>query len=280
MSRVTGWRRQGYGRTALALAVVVVYLFPVYWMAATSIKTMPAIFSSPPQIIPTHPTLDAYRSAIIDNPVVVRSIRNSAIVALGTTLLTVVLAAPASYALARLRPRGSGLFTLLLLIGQLLPGVVVAGPLFVLFRRIHLYDSYQAMILADVTVTLPFAVIVLRPFFLAVPRELEAAAMVDGATRFGAFARIVLPLIQPGLITVAALSFLIAWGEFIFALSLTIDENIQPITVAMNKFVGQYGTQWDKMMAVATTVAVPIVAIFIALQRFIVGGLTTGAVKE
>jgi multiple sugar transport system permease protein len=280
MSRMTNWRRQGYGRSVLALVVVVVYLFPVYWMAATSIKTMPAIFSSPPQIIPTHPTLDAYRSAIFDNPVVVRSIRNSAIVAVGTTLLTLVLAAPASYALARLRPRGSGIFTLLLLIGQLLPGVVVAGPLFVLFRRIDLYNSYQAMILADVTVTLPFAVIVLRPFFLAVPRELEAAAMVDGATRFGAFARIVLPLIQPGLITVAALSFLLAWGEFIFALSLTIDENIQPITVAMNNFVGQYGTQWDKMMAVATTVAVPIVAIFIALQRFIVGGLTTGAIKE
>jgi multiple sugar transport system permease protein len=280
MSRLTGWRRRGYGRTAVALVVVVVYLFPVYWMAATSIKTMPAIFSTPPQIIPTHPTFDAYRDAILDNSVVLRSIRNSVIVAVGTTLLTLVLATPASYALARLRPRGSGLVTLLLLIGQLLPGVVVAAPLFVLFRRIDLYNSYQAMILADVTVTLPFAVIVLRPFFLAVPRELEAAAMVDGATRFGAFARIVLPLIQPGLITVAALSFLLAWGEFIFALSLTIDENIQPITVAMNKFVGQYGTQWDKMMAVATTVAVPIVIIFIALQRFIVGGLTSGAIKE
>ncbi len=280
MSRLIDWRRQGYGRTAVALVVVVVYLFPVYWMAATSIKTMPDIFSSPPQIIPTHPTLDAYREAIVDNPAVLKSIRNSAIVALGTTVLTLVLATPAAYALARLRPRGSGFFTLLLLIGQLLPGVVVAGPLFVLFRRVGVYNSYQAMILADVTVTLPFAVIVLRPFFLAVPRELEAAAMVDGATRFGAFARIVLPLIQPGLVTVAALSFLLAWGEFIFALSLTIDENIQPITVAMNKFVGQYGTEWGKMMAVATTVAVPIVAIFVALQRFIVGGLTSGATKE
>jgi multiple sugar transport system permease protein len=280
VSGLTSLRRQGYGRTAVALTVVVIYLFPVYWMVATSIKTMPDIFASPPQIIPTHPTLEAYRHAIVENSVVVRSIRNSAIIAIGTTILTLFLAAPAAYALARIRPRGSGLFTLMLLIGQLLPGVVVAGPLFVLFTRIHLINSYQAIILADITVTLPFAVIVLRPFFLSVPRELEAAAMVDGATRFGAFCRIVLPLIQPGLITVAALSFLIAWGEFIFALSLNIDENLQPITVAMNKFVGQYGTQWNNMMAVATTVAVPIVVVFIALQRYIVGGLTSGATKE
>jgi multiple sugar transport system permease protein len=273
-------RRSGYGRTVLAVLVVAVYMFPVYWMVATSFKNQPAIFASPPQIIPSHPTLSAYRTAVIHNPTVLRSIRNSAIIGCGTTLLTLILATPAAYALARLRPRGSGFVTLLLLIGQLLPAVVVAGPLFVLFSRIHLINSFQAMILADGTVTVPFAVIVLRPFFLAVPRELEAASLVDGSTRFGAFVRIVLPLIRPGLVTVAALSFLLAWGEFIFALSLNLNDNIAPITVVTNKFVGQYGTQWGKMMAVSTTVAIPIVAIFVALQRFIVGGLTTGATKE
>ncbi|MEA2583917.1 MAG: multiple sugar transport system permease protein [Thermomicrobiales bacterium] len=280
MNLLASWRRQGYDRTLLALVAVIVYLFPVYWMVATSIKSPPAIFASPPQVIPEHPTLSAYREAIFDNSAVIRAMRNSAIIAVGTTILTLILAAPAAYALARIRPRGSGLFTLLLLIGQLLPGIVVAGPLFVLFSRIDLINSFPALIIADGTVTLPFAVIVLRPFFLSIPRELESAAMVDGSTRFGAFFRIVLPLIRPGLITVAALSFLIAWGEFIFALSLNLNDNIAPVTVAMNKFVGQYGTEWDKMMAVATTVAIPIVAIFIALQRFIVGGLTTGATKE
>jgi multiple sugar transport system permease protein len=280
MNALTALRRRGYDRSVIALVVVLVYMFPVYWMVATSIKTPAAIFASPPQIIPSHPTLTAYREAVIDNPTVLRAVRNSAIIAVGTTLLTLILAAPAAYALARIRPRGSGLILLLLLVGQLLPGIVVAGPLFVLFTHIHLINSFPAIILADVTVTLPFAVIVLRPFFLTVPRELEAAAMVDGSTRFGAFFRIVLPLIRPGLITVAALSFLIAWGEFIFALSLNINERIQPLTVAVNTFVGQYGTQWNNMMAVATTAAIPIVAVFVALQRFIVGGLTSGATKE
>lgn len=280
MNHLMELRRRGYDRTVIAALVVAIYLFPVYWMVATSVKSPADIFASPPQIIPSHPTLDAYREAVIENPSVLQSVRNSAIIASGTTLLTLILATPAAYALARLRPRGSGLVTLMLLIGQLLPGVVVAGPLFVLFSRIDLINSYQAIILAVGTVTVPFAVIVLRPFLLAVPRELEAAALVDGSTRFGAFFRIVLPLIRPGLVTVGALTFLLAWGEFIFALSLNLDENIEPITVAMNRFVGQYGTEWDRMMAVATTVAVPIVAIFVVLQRFIVGGLTSGAVKE
>lgn len=280
MSPLARLRRRGYGRTAIALVFVAIYMFPVYWMVVTSIKTPPAIFASPPQIFPSHPTFEAYRTAVIHNGTVLRSVRNSTIIAVGTTLLTLMLATPAAYALARLRPRGSGAVTLLLLIGQLLPAVVVAGPLFVLFSHIHLINSFQAIILADGTITVPFAVIILRPFFLAVPKELESAALVDGSTRFGAFFRIVLPLIRPGLITVGTLSFLLAWGEFIFALSLNLNEKNAPITVITNSFSGQYGTQWDLMMAVATTVAIPVVAVFVALQRFIVGGLTTGAMKE
>ncbi len=242
MSPLARLRRRGYGRTAIALVFVAIYMFPVYWMVVTSIKTPPAIFASPPQIFPSHPTLEAYRTAVIHNGTVLRSVRNSTIIAVGTTLLTLLLATPAAYALARLRPRGSGAVTLLLLIGQLLPAVVVAGPLFVLFSHIHLINSFQAIILADGTITVPFAVIILRPFFLAVPKELESAALVDGSTRFGAFFRIVLPLIRPGLITVGTLSFLLAWGEFIFALSLNLNEKVAPITVITNKFSGQYGS--------------------------------------
>jgi multiple sugar transport system permease protein len=272
--------RQGYGRTLLAAVIVAIYLFPVYWMVASSLKTQTDIFQKPPQFFPTRPTLDAYRDAVINNDVILRSILNSIIIALGVTVLTLFLAPPAAYALARLRPRGSGVFVLAVLISQLLPAVVVAGPLFVLFKKYGLINSYQGMILADVTATLPFAIIILRPFFLSVPRELESASMVDGSTQFGSYFRIVLPLIRPGLVTVAAFSFLIAWGEFIFALSLNLDDNLQPITVATNKFIGQYGTQWNNLMAVATAVAIPIVLVFLCLQRYIVGGLMSGATKE
>lgn len=267
-------------RTIIGVIVVAIYLFPVYWMVATSLKSPADIFASPPKFVPWPLDFSSYREAVIHNSVVHRAILSSIIISLGVMILTLALATPAAYALARFKLRGSGIMTLLLVLGQLLPAVVIAGPLFVLFRRIELTNSYQAMIIADATATLPFAVIVLRPYFLTVPGELEQAAMLDGANRFRVFWEIVLPLVQPGLVTVAAFSFLMAWGEFIFALSLNLDEKIQPITVALNKFSGQYGTRWNDMMAVSTTVAIPIIVVFVALQRFIVSGITTGATKE
>jgi multiple sugar transport system permease protein len=273
-------RREGYGQTLIGALFVALFLFPVFWMVSTSLKTPSDIFATPPHLIPTPISFKAYVDAVINNPVIIRAIGSSAIVSLGTMLLTLLLAAPAAYALARLRLPGGALVLLLLLITQLLPSIVIAGPLFVVFSRIGLVNSYPALILADTTITLPFAVIILRPFFLGISRELEAAALVDGSTQLGAFWRIVLPLVRPGLVTVAAFAFLFAWGEFVFALSLNINESVQPVTVALNKTIGQYGTQWNNLMAVSTTVALPIIVIFAGLQRFIVGGLTAGASKE
>ena len=249
-------------------------------MVATSLKTQTEIFASPPKFLPIPPNFSAYKTAVIHNDVVHRAFLSSVIIATGTMILTLLLATPAAYGLARLKLRGSGIMVLLLVLGQLLPAVVIAGPLFVLFRKWGLTNSYQGMILADISATLPFAVIILRPYFLTVPAELEQAALLDGANRFKVFYQIVLPLVQPGLVTVAAFSFLIAWGEFIFALSLNLDEKLQPITVALNKFSGQYGTKWNEMMAVSTTVALPIILVFVLLQRFIISGIATGATKE
>ncbi len=280
MNTLARFRNAGYGRMLIAILFVLVYLFPVYWMVATSLKTSAAIFATPPQVVPSPPVFTAYSVAVINNPATIRAIFNSTIISLGTMVLTLVLAAPAAYALARLRLRGGTLITLLLLITQLLPAIVIATPLFVLFSRIKLLNSYPALILADTTFTLPFAVIVLRPFFLTVPAELEDAAKIDGCTQWSAFWRVILPLVQPGLVTVAAFAFLMAWGEFLFALALNTNENVQPITVALNKFIGQYGTQWEKLMAVATTVALPIIVIFASLQRYIISGLVAGSVKE
>ncbi|HYI14614.1 MAG TPA: carbohydrate ABC transporter permease [Thermomicrobiales bacterium] len=262
------------------MLIVIVFLFPIFWMVSTSLKSPAGIFATPPTLIPTPLVLDAYRNTVAGDPAVVRAIGTSLVISVGTMLLTLLLAAPAAYGLARLRLPGGALVLLLLLVTQLLPSIVIAGPLFVLFTRLDLVNSYQALILADTTLTLPFAVIVLRPFFLSVPRDLEAAALVDGATRWGSFFRITLPLVRAGLVTVAAFSFLFAWGEFVFALSLTTSAEFQPVTVALNRLIGQYGTQWNSLMAISTTVALPIIAVFAGLQRFIVGGLTTGATKE
>jgi multiple sugar transport system permease protein len=281
MSQSLGrWRNAGYGSTLVGTLIVIVFLFPVFWMVSTSLKSPAGIFATPPALIPTPLVVDAYLDAVAGDPAVVRAIGTSLIISVGTMVLTLLLAAPAAYGLARLRLPGGSLVLLLLLVTQLLPSIVIAGPLFVLFTRLHLVNSYQALTLADTTLTLPFAVIVLRPFFLGVPRDLEAAALVDGATRWGSFFRITLPLVRPGLVTVAAFSFLFAWGEFVFALSLTTSEEFQPVTVALNRLIGQYGTHWNSLMAISTTVAIPIIVVFAGLQRFIVGGLTSGAIRE
>lgn len=272
------WRK-GYPKTILATLFILAYLFPVYWMVVTSFKTKSDIFAVPPKLVPIPPNLVSYDEEVIHNPELITVFSNSVIISVGTMALTLLLAVPGAYGLARLRLRGSGIILLILLIGQLLPSIVIAGPLFLSFSRIGLLNTHVGLILADTTFTLPFSVIILRPFFLAVPNELEAAAKVDGCTQLGVLWRIVLPYVRPGLITVAAFAFLIAWGEFVFALSLNTKTN-QPVTVALNKFIGQYGTEWNNLMAVSTVVALPIILIFAGLQRFIVGGLTSGAVKE
>jgi multiple sugar transport system permease protein len=272
--------RSGFGWTLLSVVIVVAYLFPVYWMFATSLKTNAGVYASPPQIFPWPPMFGSYSEAVIENPLTLRSIFNSAVVGMGVMLLTLLLAAPAAYGLARLQLRLAPLIMLMLLITQLLPAIVIATPLFVAFSRIQLLNSYPALILADTTFALPFAVIVLRPFFLTVPRELEAAAKIDGCNQFDAFWRVILPLVRPGLITVAVFAFLMGWGEFLFAMTLSTNESVQPATAALNKFIGQYGTEWNNLMAVATTIALPIVLVFASLQRYIVSGLTAGSVKE
>jgi multiple sugar transport system permease protein len=272
-------RQSGYIKTIVGVVFVAIYLFPVYWMVATSLKSFSDIFAVPPQIVPIPPDFTAYQTEVIENPELITVLTNSVIISFGTMMLTLLLAVPGAYALARLNLRGSGIVLLIVLVSQLLPSIVIAGPLFLSFSRIGLLNSHLGLILADTTITLPFSVIILRPFFLAVPSELEAAAKVDGCTQLGVLWRIVLPYVRPGLITVGAFAFLITWGEFVFALSLNTNAN-QPVTVALNKFIGQYGTEWNHLMAVSTVAALPIILTFASLQRFIVGGLTTGAVKE
>jgi multiple sugar transport system permease protein len=268
-----------YFKTIIGVIFVAIYLFPVYWMVATSLKSFSDIFAVPPQLVPIPPDFGAYQTEVVENPELITVLTNSVIISFGTMMLTLLLAVPGAYALARLNLRGGGVILLILLVSQLLPSIVIAGPLFLSFSRIGLLNSHLGLILADTTITLPFSVIILRPFFLAVPSELEAAAKVDGCTQLGVLWRIVLPYVRPGLITVGAFAFLITWGEFVFALSLNTNTN-QPVTVALNKFIGQYGTEWNHLMAVSTVAALPIIITFASLQRFIVGGLTTGAVKE
>lgn len=266
--------------TAIGVVVVGLFLFPLYWMVTSSVKTPDQLFTSPPTWVPTAPTWTNYVTAVFDNPEMVRSLANSLIISVGAPILTLLLATPAAYALARLRLRWTALLLLPFLLAQLLPTINVALPLFALFSQWNLVNTYWGLIIADTINTLPFAVIVLRPFYLHLPSELEEAAAVDGANRFQSFVRIVLPLVRPGLVTVAVFAFVMTWGEFIFGLTLTTVGPMQPVTVALNSFIGQYGTDWGPLMAASTVVAVPIVVVFAMFQRYITGGLAAGSVKD
>lgn len=271
---------RSYFITFAAAAVTIVYLFPIYWLFVTSIKPMDELFAYPPHYIPLAPTLEAYVHNFVTNTGIFRYIANSSIIAAGTMLLTLLLAAPAAYGLARLPIRGKGVVLIVLLATQMLPNIMLAMPLFIMFSKVQLVNSFTALIIANTTHTLPFAVLVLRPYFLGIPGGVEEAALIDGCNKVGAFWKIVLPLVLPGLLTVGAISFLWGWGDFIFALTLTSDESVRPLTMGLSKFTGEFGTQWNYLMAVAAIAALPIIVIFASMQKYIVSGLASGSMKD
>lgn len=267
-------------RPPLAWIFTGLYLFPIYWMVITAFKEPRDVFAIPPDLFPSPPTLQGFEDAVVGNDVVFQGIFNSLVIASGSLVLTLLLGVPAAYGLARLRLRFTGLVILIMLGAQMLPTINLALPMFAIFARIDLLNTYAALIIANVALTLPFAVIILRPYFLSVPGELVDAAMIDGCGPVGAFRRIVLPLVRPGVVVTAALTFLTAWGEFVFGLTLATSDSMQPITVVLNRFIAQFGTRWNELMAVSTIIALPIVITFLFTQRHLVDGLTAGATKE
>lgn len=261
-----------------ALALVALYLFPIYWMYISSLKLSGEIFAQPPTFIPDNPSLDAFRW-IFERENMGRYIRNSLIIAVGTTFLTLVLGSVGAYALARLRSFWVDAALVFILLAQAFPEALLATPMFVIFREFGLLNTMLAVILATTTKTLAFALIILRPTFLQVPRALEEAAEVDGCTPFTAFFFVTLPVARTGLIVMAALAFIMAYGEFVYPSTLLTNGNLQPATVGLYAFVGAEYADWHNVMAFAAVFSTPVVILFVLLQRSIVSGLTAGAVK-
>lgn len=274
-------------RFTLGLLATLIYLIPLYWMVTTSVKPVEEIFQKPPVLFPTRLQFDAYkqilgiptgRPEIYINTLVY--LKNSLIIATITTLLTMLMAVPAAYALSRFRFRGQSPFMLFLLIAQMLPSVLMVIPLFVLFRQWGIIKlGYTSVILADTALALPFAIIVLRTSFLQIPIAIEEAAWIDGGSRLQVLYYIILPLVRAGLVAVGVFSFLIAWGEFVFALSFLQNKDLQPISIGIFQFIGMYKSNYDSMMAFSTIVAAPAVVAFLFLQRQFIRGMTSGSVK-
>ncbi len=266
--------------SVLSVLMLSAFLFPIYWMVITALKPQRAIFASPPEFIPRNIDWSVWGNIFISNPDVPRYFLNSAIVGIGTTLLTLALAAPAAYGIAHLPIRGKGLIILVSLSSLMFPVVMLATPLFVIFSRLGLTDSYVGLILANTALALPFALVVLRPFFLTLPLQLTEAARIDGCTAWGAFARIMLPLASPGLITAAIFTFLFGWNDLVFALTLTNTDQFRPVTAGLWTFIGVNNTDWNSVMAFSTLAMLPPLAVFLTAQRYVVAGLTSGAVKQ
>jgi multiple sugar transport system permease protein len=273
-------------RFVVAALVTAVYLLPLVWMVLTSVKPPSEIIQKPPVLITTSPQIESYKSILglpNDRPELYVStityLKNSIVIATATMALTLLLAIPAAYALARFRLRGARLIILAVLVAQMLPSALLVMPLFVTVRSVGLYGSQLAVIIADTALALPLGIILLQTSFRQVPVEVEEAAWVDGASRSTTLRRVVVPLVRPGLVAVAVLSFLTAWGEFVFALSFLPDVENQPISLGVFQFVGMYKTQWDSMMAFATVVAIPAVIALLLLRGQFVSGLTAGSVK-
>ncbi|WP_078495579.1 carbohydrate ABC transporter permease [Streptomyces xiaopingdaonensis] len=266
-------RLRGAWNTAAALLILAVLLFPLYWMVATALQPDAGLDVD---FLPTSPSLDSFRAALDSQG---GSLLTSLAVALGAVVVCLALAAPAAYALARFALRGERVLVFTTLITQLVPGIVIANALYSAYAELRLVNSYLGLILADASLGLPFSIVLLRAFMVSLPGEVVEAALVDGANRFTAFVRIVLPMSRNALITAGLFTFLFAWSDFIFALTLNTDDHVRPITLGIYRFVGAHVSDWGAVMATAVLSAVPAAVLLVVAQKYIAAGVTGGSVK-
>jgi multiple sugar transport system permease protein len=263
----------------LAFAVI-----PMLWMLSTSLKGQFAALSQPPEWIPSHPTLEQYQTLLSPTgtigPVFLRYFLNSMIVSLSTTVLGVLIAIPAAYAFSRFQFPGRDILFFAVLVRNMFPVVVFLIPLFILMRTLHLVNTHWSLILTYMTFGLPLSIWLLKGFYDNIPEELERAARIDGASRFKAFWLIIMPLSSPGIIATAIYAFIGAWNEYVYALTFLNSENLLTLPVGLQHFFTEFATNWPGLMAAAFIMSVPVVLMFMLLQKQFVQALTEGAVKS
>lgn len=265
------------GWNILGLLVAATAGFPVYWMLDTAIKPAKDAIDPDPSLLPTGFTLDNFSRAF-DIADFWGPVGRSLVVSLSVVLIGVVVGMLAALAISRFAFRGRKIVIVGILAVQMVPLVAMIIPVFLLLNDLHQYDKLTGLIVTYLTFILPFTVWTLRGFIVNIPRELEEAAMVDGCSRTGAFVRVVFPLLAPGMVATSVYGFIQAWNEYLYALMLLSQEN-QTATVWLGNFTTKHGTEYAPMMAGATMMAVPIVVLFLLVQRKMAAGLTAGAVK-
>ncbi len=275
-SRSRGRRRSGW-KTAVGVLLTAVMLFPVYWMLNASftrdqdLRKDPALVPAPAR----HPgglSCGARPAAAVPGHQSGRRV--------GTVALTLLLAAPAGYSLAKLRPRGAGALTFVLLVAQMIPGIIMAMGFYAILLTSHLINTLPGLVVADSTIAVPFGVLVFTAFMAGIPDELMHAAKTDGAGPLRTFWSIVLPVSRNAVVTVSLFTFLWAWSDFIFASTLDSGGGRQPITLGIYHYIGNNNQQWNAIMATAVVASIPATALLILAQRYVAAGVTAGAVKD
>lgn len=265
-------------RLAVLIAMAAVVGVPLLWMVASSLKGPAELFIRPPGILPQQPTLQSYVS-LFEEANALTLVKNSLIVAIGTTILSTGLSTLAAYSVTRFRFPGRQMIVLASLGAYVFPAVVLFVPLYLMFNNLGLTNSHLGLILVHTAVDLPFSLWILRSFFLSIPLEIDEAAVIDGASFPQVFWLVVLPLAKPGLYTTALLAFVLSWSEFLFASVFMTDDNMKTIPVGMADFIAGFDVQWGQIMALAVVATLPVVILFLLIQKTFVKGLTAGAIK-
>ena len=264
-------------KTGVGLALTAIMLFPVYWMINVSLTKDTDMRHDPPYLFPVHGTLEGY-SAVLHQQI--PYLGTSFLVGLVTVALTLVISAPAGYSLAKLRPRGGGLLSFVLLMAQMIPGIIMAMGFYAIYLRLGVLNSAAGLVLADSTIAVPFGVLIFTAFMSGMPDELLNAAKIDGAGTFRTFRSVVLPVSRNAIVTVSLFAFLWAWSDFVFATTLDGGGTRQPITLGIYHYIGNNNQQWNAIMATAVVASIPAAVLLILAQRYVAAGVTAGAVKD
>jgi multiple sugar transport system permease protein len=270
-------KRRSWWLTAIGVLVTAVMLFPVYWMINVSLTPTPDMRKSPPNLIPIDATLQGY-SVVLHQQL--PYLGTSLFIGLGTVAVTLVLAAPAGYSLAKLHPRGGGVLSFVLLIAQMIPAIVMAMGFYVIYLKLGLLNTVWGLIIADSTIAVPFGVLIFTAFMSRIPNELLQAARIDGAGAMRTFLAIVVPVSRNAVVTVSLFAFLWAWSDFLFANTLDNGGGHQPITLGIYAYIGNNNQQWNAIMATAVVASIPAAVLLVLAQRYVAAGVTSGAVKD